>query len=55
MRHQAKQATLLSYFKKNSEEPPTDPKTAEDDPVDPDDPVRDPSSVMPTYLYFTTE
>jgi hypothetical protein len=36
-RRQARQTTLLSCFKKKSEEPPTDPKMA-DDPFDPDDP-----------------
>jgi hypothetical protein len=36
-RHQARQTTLLSYFKKKSEEPPTDPKKV-DDPVNPEDP-----------------
>jgi hypothetical protein len=29
---------LFSYFKKESEELPVDPKMARDDPVDPDDP-----------------
>jgi hypothetical protein len=33
-RHQARQTTLLSYFKRKSEELPTEPNTA-DDPVDP--------------------
>jgi hypothetical protein len=32
-RHQAKQTTLIYYFKKNSEQPPIDPKMADDDPV----------------------
>jgi hypothetical protein len=34
----SRQTTLLSNFKKKSEEPPNDPKTAEDNPVNPDDP-----------------
>jgi hypothetical protein len=38
MQRQARQITLLSCFKKKSEEPQIDPQTAEDDPVDPDDP-----------------
>jgi hypothetical protein len=37
-RCQARQKPVLSYFKKKSQGPPTDPKTAENDPVDPDDP-----------------
>jgi hypothetical protein len=37
-RSQAKQTTLPSYFKKRSEEPPADKKTADDDPVNPDNP-----------------
>jgi hypothetical protein len=35
-RCQARQTTLRSYFKKKAEEPPIDPKMAEDDPVYPD-------------------
>jgi hypothetical protein len=34
----SKANNALSYFKKWSEEPPVDPKMAEDDAVDPDDP-----------------
>jgi hypothetical protein len=37
-RCQARQTTLLAYFKMKSEEPSTDPKMAKDDPADPDDP-----------------
>jgi hypothetical protein len=43
-RHQPRQTTLLPYFNKKYEEPPTDPKMA-DDPIDPDHP-------QPIYLYF---
>jgi hypothetical protein len=37
-RCQARQTTFLSYFGKKYEELPTDTKTTDDDPVDPDDP-----------------
>jgi hypothetical protein len=37
-RRQAKQTTFLPYFKKKSREPPTDPKTTEYDPLDPENP-----------------
>jgi hypothetical protein len=37
-RHQARQTALLSYFKKQFEATQIDPKMADDDPVDPDDP-----------------
>jgi hypothetical protein len=37
-RHQARQRTLLSYFKNKSKKPSIDPQMAEDDPFDPDDP-----------------
>jgi hypothetical protein len=35
-RHQARQTSLLCYFEKKREEPVTDPKMTENDPVDPD-------------------
>jgi hypothetical protein len=38
--HQARQTTLLSYFKNKSEEQPVDPKTAEGDPIDRQSTVR---------------
>jgi hypothetical protein len=47
---QQSKTTLLTYFKKTSEEPPTDTKTSYDDPVNADF-----SSVMPKYLYFIAE
>jgi hypothetical protein len=36
-RREARQTTILSYFKKKPEGPPNDSKMAEDDPVDHDD------------------
>jgi hypothetical protein len=43
-RHEAKQTTLFSYFKKKFKEPPIDPKTAKNDPVHPDNPQPEHSS-----------
>lgn len=37
-RHEVRQTTLPSYFKKKLKEPPIDPKTAKNYPVDSDDP-----------------
>jgi hypothetical protein len=37
-RHQARPNALLSYFKNKSEQHPIDVKTADDDPVDTDNP-----------------
>jgi hypothetical protein len=37
-RGQARQTVPIYYFEKKSEEPPVDPKPADDNPVNPDDP-----------------